>query len=621
MRVFLRRFSVSLRVASFAEKLALRPYQQECIESCLKSLKEDRRIAVSLATGGGKTVIFSHLISQIPDNPATGGSKTLILVHRKELAEQAVAVLTRTHPDYKIEVDMANTKATHEPDVDVTIASVPTLQRDSRLEKYNPGEYKAVVVDECHHGVADSYIKILKYFGCDRPHCDVALLGFSATLLRSDEKSLGLIFDKIAYSKGLADLIGEGYLSDFTWILVSAGFELSKVAVGADGDYKTDDLAKFVNTEEVNSLVLQTYQHFVRTHNLKSTLFFCVDVNHLKSLSELFRANGLNAQYVTGNSSKFDRQKLLKEFSTGELPILMNCGVFTEGTDIPNIDSVFMVRPTKSTMLLTQMVGRGLRLHGLKSRCYVVDFVDAHLSGVGGKPTLSGKIAKRDTVPLFGGRGKTQEEETPVQVEEISYMEYDTVDGFQRFFEKFKGPEEEKENVFTTLLNSKYQWVQLRADAWGIDLGNNEYFQLRIYPSETKTLDLTRTVRAGKIRFPQSSRIASANEISDLLDKLDQYMTDHPRVATKYRSTFYKGPISVKQYEFLMKSITELVLKNERIDPKKFEPLLNEHLQAMSKKEAANLIFAYTVSRSYALKAYISQRILPTRESRKSVFF
>ncbi|KAG7812201.1 hypothetical protein KL921_001433 [Ogataea angusta] len=619
MRISIRRFSVSLRVRNQISSLALRPYQQECVDTCLKSLETTRRIAVSLATGGGKTVIFSHLIDQIPPNPKTGRSKTLILVHRKELADQAIASLRRVYPEYKIELDMANRKPSHAPDIDVVVASVPTLNRSTqRLESHDPGEYKAIVVDECHHGVADSYTKILKHFGCDSADCDIALLGFSATLSRYDELPLGLVFDEIVFDKNLVDLIREGYLSDFSWIQVSAGLELSQVAIGQDGDYKMDELASHVNKDEINALVFQSYQHFAEKYQLRSSLFFCVNVAHLESLSLVFRSNGVNAQYVTGNTSKFERERLIAEFSNGQLPVLMNCGVFTEGTDIPNIDSIFIVRPTQSKTLLTQMVGRGLRLHENKHRCYVIDFVDAHKVGVHSNPTLEGKM-KTNGVSLFEsdtGRGK---QEGP-EIEDIKYMEYDTLDGYQKIFEKFKEQEVvQTENIIGKFKTSQFPWIQLRRDVWGLSIGNEEFYQIKIYPTGAKILSFVKTIRRGKIRYPESQKVAEKATLEELFAEFEKQLEKYPEKYRSYRQTLIRGAITQKQRDFIRSVTINLIDKNPKIDKAKFIGLLDKKLNVMSKFAASNLIFAYTVSRTNALKLFVKQQVLPSKALQKYV--
>ncbi|KAM9931811.1 hypothetical protein OXX80_008541 [Metschnikowia pulcherrima] len=128
--------------------------------------------------------------------------------------------------------------------------------------------------------------------------------------------------------------------------------------------------------------VANAYIQLQQELGLKSTLVFCVDINHCKTLCGVLQAHGVNAQYVTGETAKHVRQDILEDFKQGKIAVLCNVLVFTGGTDIPNIDSLILARPTKSRPLLTQMVGRGLRLHKGKDICHVIDMVSTMKVGV-----------------------------------------------------------------------------------------------------------------------------------------------------------------------------------------------------------------------------------------------
>ncbi|GMF86617.1 unnamed protein product [[Candida] boidinii] len=144
-------------------------------------------------------------------------------------------------------------------------------------------------------------------------------------------------------------------------------------------------------------------------------------------LSHLFRINGVNAQYVTGNTTKLEREKILNDFKKGLIPVLFNCGVFTEGTDIPNIDSIFMLRPTKSKPLLIQMLGRGLRLHHEKEKCFIVDFVDASETGIQLDPSLKGtdNSALSGLFPNENAVPKAQDPDTSAEIDYIEISNFE----------------------------------------------------------------------------------------------------------------------------------------------------------------------------------------------------
>ncbi len=255
--------------------------------------------------------------------------------------------------------------------------------------KYNPNRFKLVLVDEAHHIVAPGYLRALEHFGLDAPRPDgPALVGVSATFSRFDGLRLGAAIDHIVYHKDYVDMIGEKWLSDVMFTTVKSKANLSKIKSAKDGDFQLGQLSEAVNTDESNEITVKAW--LAEAGMRKSTLVFCVDLDHVSSLTSMFRKHGIDAQYITGATRKAVRGERLQAFKDGKFPVLLNCGVFTEGTDIPNIDCVLLARPTKSRNLLVQMVGRGMRLHPNKENCHVIDMVASLETGIVTVPTLFG---------------------------------------------------------------------------------------------------------------------------------------------------------------------------------------------------------------------------------------
>lgn len=183
-------------------------------------------------------------------------------------------------------------------------------------------------------------------------------------------------------------MIGEKWLSDVIFTTVESKANISGVKKGPTGDFQTGSLSKAVNTEKSNEITFKAW--LARASERKSTLVFCVDLQHIADLSAVFRKNDIEVHSVTGSTPNQVRSKRLDAFKNGDYPVLLNCGVFTEGTDIPNIDCILLARPTKSRNLLVQMIGRGMRLHPGKTDCHVIDMVASLDVGVVTTPTLFG---------------------------------------------------------------------------------------------------------------------------------------------------------------------------------------------------------------------------------------
>ncbi|KAK5112259.1 hypothetical protein LTR62_004420 [Meristemomyces frigidus] len=413
--------------------MSLRPYQEEAIQKVLDHLaKNEKRLAISLATGGGKTVIFTDLIDKVP-SPMPEATKTLILAHRHELILQAAEQCRKQYPERNIEIEMGHDHASGY--ADITVASVQSLRSGDRLQKFDVARYKLIIVDECHHIAAESYLKVLDHFGLlngrrrirERSH--VALVGVSATLSRNDGLSLGVAIDHIVYHKDFVEMMDEGWLSGAVFTTVQSGVNLSKVKKGV-GDFQTASLAKAVNTPEANAITLGAWQ--TRCGDRKSTLVFCVDLAHVASLTALFRQNGIDARSVTSNTKLQERSETVRSFRSGDFPVLLNCGIFTEGTDIPGIDCIVLARPTQSKNLLIQMLGRGLRLFNGKKDCHVIDMVSNLKAGLVTTPTLFGldpdeMVDKLDAPAMLAQKSKKEQAKTEGEQYEVVYRSRDDI--------------------------------------------------------------------------------------------------------------------------------------------------------------------------------------------------
>lgn len=337
--------------------MQLRDYQQECLSSI--EAAGDGRWLCQLATGMGKTVIFSRI-------PLRG--RELILSHRTELVHQPL----RYFPEDLTAVEMAGERAADSL-AQVVSASVQTMGH--RMTQYDPATFDTIIVDEAHHASAESYRKILNYFEPKR------IIGFTATPNRADGVGLECVFDKIIYQKDLKWGIEHKYLSPIHCKQLNIGYDLAGVATRM-GDYAASDLERILNVDRCNDAIAEAVANLADP----PVLIFAVDVAHARAVADTINRKIWNPKYPKGyaravSGQSKDRDELVREYIAGNIPVLVNCALFTEGTDLPCTKTVMIARPTKSLTMYTQMVGRGTRLAPGKDHCLLIDCV-----GVSDKP-------------------------------------------------------------------------------------------------------------------------------------------------------------------------------------------------------------------------------------------
>ncbi|KAL3437078.1 P-loop containing nucleoside triphosphate hydrolase protein [Aspergillus tetrazonus] len=453
-----------------APAIKLRDYQEECIQSVLKHVEQGhKRLGISLATGAGKTVIFTQLIGRIPPRNILG-DKTLIAVHRRELVEQAYRHCHLAYPDRTVEIEMGNHVASGSSDI--IIASVRSLTSGDRLAKFDPRRFKLVLVDEAHHIVAPTYRTVLGYFGLNEKSPDSPILvGVSATFSRFDGLKLGAAIDQIVYHKDYTDMINDEWLANAVFTTVQSHANLSRVRKDKFGDFALGSLSKAVNTLQTNDITVRAW--LANAAERKSTLVFCVDIEHTKALTETFRQYGIDARYITGITPKTTRDEQLDKFRAREFPVLLNCGLFTEGTDMPNIDCVLLARPTRSRNLLIQMIGRGLRLYPGKKDCHIIDMVATLDTGVISTPTLFGlhpdEVLEKVTAKDMKERKATGQDVRDPEESLLSESGPELPDGFKLTFTKY-------DTIYDLIhdMKSEKHIRSLSHYAW-VRIGENKY--------------------------------------------------------------------------------------------------------------------------------------------------
>jgi ATP-dependent helicase IRC3 len=347
--------------------VTLRDYQQDCLDRIDRAAARGVRRQLGVAaTGLGKTVIFCALAQRM-------GVRTLILAHRDELIEQAAAAVRQWWPDADVGVVKGDRDETH---ARVVVASVQTLARPARLERLTrvsllgPPAFGLVVVDEAHHAAAASYRAVLDGVNAGAEDGPL-LLGVTATPDRGDGVGLDDLFDEVTFTYDIRWGIARGYLSDLRGLRVRLAADLSSLKVTA-GDYNMGQAGRMLEDSDAPALIRQAWQAHAAG---RRTLVFTPTVATARAVADEFTEHGIPAGVVDGSTPIDERRATLAAYSRGELTVLANCAVLTEGYDEPRTDCVVVARPTRSRALYTQMVGRGTRRHPDKTDCLVIDVV------------------------------------------------------------------------------------------------------------------------------------------------------------------------------------------------------------------------------------------------------
>ncbi len=333
--------------------LRLRPYQEEAQRAIVESRRRGSNAQlVSLATGLGKTVIIATLPDLLELRPT---DVTLVIAHRDELISQLVDKMRAQNPNAVVGVEKADEIASES--CSIIVATVQTLT-GSRLARFATRFGRRIalfVIDEAHHAAAPTYRAILEKVVYKRP--DALVIGFTATPQRGDGVELNEIFPNTVYEMDARAAIDAGYLVPVRSFAVATDVDLDGVSSRA-GDFVIGQLADAVDTQERNAAVLEAYQTL--TPGMKA-LVFTASVEHARNVAELFKAQGLRAAFASGDTPRAEREKIVAGFRGDTVDVLVNCGLYLEGFDVPSVQAIINARPTKSTTLYTQVTGRGLR--------------------------------------------------------------------------------------------------------------------------------------------------------------------------------------------------------------------------------------------------------------------
>lgn len=462
-------FIPEVQIAPVPENIIARPYQVEAIEAAFREWKTVPSTLIVMPTGTGKSVVFAKILQRWLQEHM---GRVMILAHRKELIAQAKAHAESAGAS--CEIEMANNRASSK--CDVVAASVQTLNAGSkcfrcegvnsaecqtclgtgrlkRMTKFDPRDFGLIITDEGHHATAESYLDVYTWFASNK---DNKRLFVTATPERADGNGLHNVCESVAYQMDLRDAIDDGWLCPIRQQFIEVeGLDLSRVSTRqgdlADGELERAFLGE--DDAEQEAMLHAVAKPVLDIANGQQFIVFASGVKHAELLQAAFNAYGnVPVETILGHTDPFERQEIVKRLKNGATQGLVNCGVATEGFDCPAVAVVAIARPTKSTSLYMQMIGRGTRpLPGVvdgpttpearqsaiasssKPVCTVLDFV-----GNSGNHKL---VSVLDV--LSGASVDARDIEQAIRIAKKS----NTAEDMQELLEKAKTAREEKERA------------------------------------------------------------------------------------------------------------------------------------------------------------------------------
>src|SRR5215470_1112821 len=321
----------------------LRPYQTEVIAEFHLATQRYKRIILVAPTGSGKTVIAGAIIKEY----ARLYRSVLMLAHRREIIGQTSGKLR----DVVVPHGIIQAGSPANPMAFVQVASIQTLSRRAiRDETMELPPADLIIIDECHHALARTYQEIVDAYP------DAIILGLTATPCRGDGRGLGGIFETMIQCPQVAELIEQKHLVK-SRVYAPSTPDLTGVRVQA-GDYVESQLAERMDCSELIADIVGSWHKYGES---RKTVCFASGVGHSIHLRDEFIGSGVRAEHIDGSTPKDERDATLARLASGEIQLVTNCMVLTEGWDMPDAGTLILARPTKKMGLFRQMVGRVLR--------------------------------------------------------------------------------------------------------------------------------------------------------------------------------------------------------------------------------------------------------------------
>ena len=340
------------------KEIKLFDYQEDMKERIEKALRLHRSVMAQMPTGTGKTYLLTAVIdSFVSNNPK---EKVWIVAHRRELVSQIDETVRKFHS-----YSASNTSSLLSS---VKAMSIQWLMRHYDEIEEEPG---MIVIDEAHHALAKTYKEMWERFP------KAKFLGLTATPCRLNGKGFTDLFDVLVQSWGVPEFISKGRLATYDFVSIKSDGVTQRLIDslqkrGADGDYQNKEMDMLLNKKPSIERLYRSLEEFGKG---RKGIVYAINISHAQKITKLYQENGVKAIAIDSKTPATERQQDIEAFKKGDIQVLVNVDIFSEGFDCPDVEFVQLARPTLSLAKYLQMVGRGLRVAKGKKNCVIIDNV------------------------------------------------------------------------------------------------------------------------------------------------------------------------------------------------------------------------------------------------------
>ena len=346
----------------------LRPHQIKAKNDILCAWDTCDSVMLQMPTGTGKTYLFTSLVSDLLSYYKANHIELNILVvaHRTELLDQIGTSMDR----YGIPHGFIQGSRVQHLWQRIQVGSIMSLLTTKNEMNVRRLDFDYIIVDEAHHSLADTYKRLFEEFP------QAKKLGVTATPWRLNHESFLSLYDKLITTPQVAWFIKEGLLADFDYVSISPDSEIQRLVDSSEvlttGDFSNSDLDNTFNNQRIRAKLLKSYRRYAEG---RKGIVYAINKQHAANVAAMYSANGVNAVAIDCDTPKEERQILIERFKAGEISVLVNVEIFTEGFDCPDVSFIQLARPTRSLALYLQQVGRGLRVVEGKEKTIILDNV------------------------------------------------------------------------------------------------------------------------------------------------------------------------------------------------------------------------------------------------------